>query len=296
MAPSTVHTIVKETCKAISDVLDPIVMPAPTKEDWNKIEREFYKRWNFPNCIGALDGKHCVITSPGNSGGVFWNYKGTFSINLMALVDASYKFIFVDIGQLGSNADGGVFRRSEFGQAFLNKELDMPDPKPFPNMPEAGVFPCCIVADKAFPLRPDLMRPYPRKTKGQNLPLDKAVFNYRLSRARRIVENAFGILAQRWRLLNRRIQMDEDNVDYVIHAMCCLHNYLTETKEYTDSNTLVVDDDGIAEIPAGNVINMAHLQGYHSAQQALQTRDLYKTYFNSPQGAVPWQWERLMHH
>ena len=113
-------------------------------------------------------------------------------------------FIFVDVGQLGSNADGGVFRRSSFGQAFLNGELNIPPPKGLPNAPDLGILPYCIVGDEAFPLRTDLMRPYPRKSKGENLPLDRA-FNYCLSRARRIVENAFGILSQRWRLLNRRI-------------------------------------------------------------------------------------------
>ena len=83
----------------------------------------------------------------------------------MALVDASDRFIFVDIRQLGSNTDGGVFSRSAFGQAFLIKQLDMPDPKPFPNKPDAGIFPNCIVADVTFLLRPDIMTPYQRNAK-----------------------------------------------------------------------------------------------------------------------------------
>ena len=82
----------------------------------------------------------------------------------------------------------------------------------------------------------------------------------------------------------------------VIQAMCVLHNFLTDTKEYTDTNTLLVNEEGIAVIPAGNLINLAHLRGYHSAKDALDTRNLYKTYFNSPQGSVPWQLERLQHH
>ena len=152
MSPAKVHQIVKNTCQAIAEVLTPIEMAPPTEEDWIQIEKEFYKRWNFPNCVGALDGKHIIIQAPGNSGGIFRNYKSTFSINLMALVDASYHFIFVDIGQLGSNADGGVFRRSSFGQAFLNGELDIPPPKGLPNAPDLGILPYCIVGDDAFPL------------------------------------------------------------------------------------------------------------------------------------------------
>ena len=69
-------------------------------QDWKIIEQKFSTKWNFPNCLGALDGKHIVITAPWNSGSLYFNYKGT--LILMALVDADYKFIYVDIGDYGS--------------------------------------------------------------------------------------------------------------------------------------------------------------------------------------------------
>ena len=238
MGHSTIHYIVQETCAAIWECLVHKEMPPPTQDRWKEIEKEFANRWNFPNCVGAVDGKHIVITSPFRSGSLYHNYKGTFSINLMALVDANYKFIFVDIGQYGSNADGGVFQRSEFGKRFLNRDLDIPPPKVIDGAENMGLMPHCIVADEAFPLRIDLMRPFPRRSKNENLPEDKAIFNYRLSRACRIVENCFGILAQRWRLLNRRIQLQEKNVIEVIKACCVLHNFLRENTEYTDRSTL----------------------------------------------------------
>lgn len=81
-----------------------------------------YTKWNFPNCIGALDGKHIQIHAPGNSGSEFFNYKKTFSLNLMALVDSVYRFVLLDIGQKGSVCDGTVFETSTFGSAFMNGE------------------------------------------------------------------------------------------------------------------------------------------------------------------------------
>ena len=296
-APSTVAGIVTETCNAIWDVLVDTEMPAPTESDWKRIENQFATRWNFPNCVGALDGKHIVITAPHNSGSLYYNYKGTFSINLMALVDGNYKFIAVDVGQYGSNADSGVFQKSTLGQMFLKRKLGIPGPKALPGAPEVGVLPHCIVADEAFPLRVDLMRPYPRRRKGENLPQDKAIFNYRLSRARRIVENAFGILAQRWRIFNRRIQLKEDNVIAVVKACCVLHNYLRDTPDYQDRATLDVNTEGDVLMPAGAAVyNLAYMRGYHSAKDALKTRELFKTYFNSEKGSVPWQLDRILHH
>ena len=125
----------------------------------------------------------------------------------MALVDADYQFIYVDIGNYGSHSDGAVFKNSNLGQAFVNGELDIPEPKELPNYPEGGVLPYCWVSDEAFPCRMDLMQPYSRGTRGVKLPLGQKIFNYRLSCAHRIMDNAFGILVQRWQIFNRRLQL-----------------------------------------------------------------------------------------
>ena len=117
-----------------------------------RIAHRFGTRWNFPNCIGALDGKHVVIQAPRKSGSLFFNYKGSFSTVLMALVDADYRFIYIDIGEYGSNADGSIWKFSEFGKAFIQGTLDIPPLKSLPNFPEGGPLPHCIVADEAFPL------------------------------------------------------------------------------------------------------------------------------------------------
>lgn len=212
----------------------------------------------------------------------------------MALVDANYKFIFIDVGNYGSNADGGVFMRSEFGRRFYNKELDIPPPKALPNAPLAGQIPHCIIADEAFPLRADLMRPYPRKKKnGERLSEDKAIFNYRLTLARRVVENAFGILAQRFRLFNRRIQMNERNVITVVKACCVLHNWLRDSSDYNETSSFLNPDRDPFLPSSGPVTNIAHLRGYHSAKEAIQTRNLFKEYFNSPAGEVPFQYQGM---
>ena len=74
--------------------MHPIYLKPPTEDDWKQIEHHFETRWNFPNCVGAIDGKHVMMKAPPNSNSLFFNYKNYFSIVLMALVDADYRFIF----------------------------------------------------------------------------------------------------------------------------------------------------------------------------------------------------------
>lgn len=65
---STVQSIVIQVCEAIIENLMSLTMPKPTEDQWKKIAKAFWDIWNFPNCIGALGGKHVVIQAPANSG------------------------------------------------------------------------------------------------------------------------------------------------------------------------------------------------------------------------------------
>jgi len=107
-------------------------MPTPKKEDWERIANEFWAIWNFPNCIGALDGKHVVIEAPPNSGSLYFNYKKTFSIVLLVLVDAQYKFIAVNIGAYGKNSDGGILSHSNIGKALEKNKMNIPSDRELP--------------------------------------------------------------------------------------------------------------------------------------------------------------------
>jgi len=85
-----------------------------------------------------------------------------------------------------------------------------------------SVFPHYFVRDEAFPLKSYILRPYP----GKNLDIQKRIFNYRLSRTRQTIENAFGILASRWRILRNNIIADVETVEKIVAATVCLHNFL----------------------------------------------------------------------
>ena len=88
---------------------------------WRKIASGFEHHWQFPNCLGAVDDKHITIEAPINSGSQFFNYKKINSIVLMAIADAQYNFIIVDIGAYGSQSNSSIFARSRMGSMVCDQ-------------------------------------------------------------------------------------------------------------------------------------------------------------------------------
>lgn len=246
-------------------------------EEWKEIEIGFNTKWNFPGCCGAMDGKHILLKAPPEAGSLYYNYKHTNSIVLMALVDDDYCFSYIDVGCNGRVSDGGVFRNCNLSSSLENNML-----------PENHV----IVADNAFPLKHYIMKPYP----GENLTLKQKVFNYRLSRARRIVENAFGILVARFRIFERPIPVRPDKIDKIVKACCALHNWLRKTKSNVNAPTIDTEDTrngriiqgSWRELPSIGLADLPRTNQNQSTRDARMIRDNYADYFTG-EGSVSWQ-------
>ncbi|KAJ4937403.1 hypothetical protein JOQ06_001964 [Pogonophryne albipinna] len=191
------------------------------KEDWRAIAVEFQERWNFPNCIGAIDGKHVVIQALANSGSLYFNYKSTHSLVLLAVVDAQYLFRVVDVGGFGKSSDSGSLRNSAFGESLRDGSLQLPPDTVIPGAERLGLLAHVFVGDEAFPLLDNLLHPFP----GHHLTLERRMFNYCLSRARLVVECAFGILTSQWRMLRRVIttSTEEDDRKEITHTYRRVH-------------------------------------------------------------------------
>nr|CAH7734519.1 unnamed protein product [Callosobruchus chinensis] len=215
MGASTVGKIIKEVCAALWEVFQPLHMKQPTTADFLRISEEYNRLWDFPNCIGAWDGKHIRIKCPSHSGSMFFNYKHYFSIVLQGLVDDHYRFISIDVGGYGKQSDGGTFQASKLSKLLEKNKLGIPKEKVF-------------IADEAYPLKENLMKPYSGKT----LNPSQENFNKRLSRARKTVECAFGILFAKWRIISSVIETGETTADIIIKAICILHNIIIEKESY----------------------------------------------------------------
>ena len=126
----------------------------------------------------------------------------------------------IDIAEAGRQSDGGVFSNSNLGYAIVNDLLDFPEPE---NVNDSDFkLPFVFVADDAFPMRTNLVKPY----SAFHLDLEKLITNYRISRGRRIIENSFGVLAARFRIFRRRILASVETVESLTECCVALYNYL----------------------------------------------------------------------
>lgn len=284
----TVSNAILDVCEGIYEELGPVFLKTPkSRTEWEQIAAKFENRWNLPNVLGAIDGKRIILEQPNNSGSRYHDYKGADSIILMGVVGPEYEFINVDVGMNVRMSDGGNWSRNSFRKALEDESnpLEIPPPKPLPgrNMNIPHVF----VGDDAFGLTSYLMKPYPQI----GLTEEKRIFNYRLSRCRRISENGFGILASRWRVFRKPLLLQPRSATCVTLAALTLHNWLrTETEAGHIHLPLGPQEDSAPSSGDTNAWLDLEDFGHHNAtQEAKNIRKEYTEYVMN-EGVVPWQW------
>ncbi|XP_033097937.1 uncharacterized protein LOC117101934 [Anneissia japonica] len=137
------------------------------------------------------------------------------------------------------------------------------------------------------------MKPYA----GNGLSIHQKVFNYRLSRARRVIENAFGLLAARWRIFRWAIKADPSTIDMIVKSTTCLHNYLIKKNKerycppgYTDHRNEMNGTWRQTIQNEGSCFNNFVRQGSNNYDRtSKQMRDDIAEYVNSDVGSLPWQ-------
>lgn len=280
MGISTIRGIVKEVCENIWLYFHAVYIPKPSKKRWLDIAEEFDRKAHFPHCVGAVDGKHVRVQKFANSGSMYLNYKQFFSIVLLAIVDADYRFIYVDIGAYGKDSDSSILRQTLFWQKILINKLDVPCVPLHTDQGHLKHLPYVFVGDEAFPLSSHLLRPYGRRT---NLDVKKRVFNYRLCRARRYVECAFGILSNKWRIFHRPLNVSKTFAMDIVKAAVVLHNLVRDRDGLRSQDFYV--SKGFQDLPTAPTPR--------GGRQANDIREQFCEYFVSPEGMLPWQASKI---
>lgn len=237
---------------------------------WQNIANGFLQKTNFPNCIGAIDGKHIRIVNPTGGGSIFYNYKNFYSIVLLAMCDADYCFTYVNIGTCGKNSDSTIFQNSALYRSLEQNTLNIPGPKPLPGTNTTVEH--VIVGDGAFGISNKILKPYARS----NMTHKKKIFNYRLSRSRRYIESTFGIMSNKFRVFHTPINVSFDVTKNIVKACCVLHNFIRIRDGYRIEDTLTIE--GMVDLPTVPTNRSGHALREHFAE-----------YFVSPIGNVSWQ-------
>lgn len=208
----------------------------------------------------------------------------------MAIVNTKYEFIMVDVGANGRISDGGVLKNTEFWSKFTSSDncLNLPEQSELPSTNKKK--PYVLIGDEAFQVTPNFMKPYNKTVLND----DCRIFNYRLSRARNVVKNAFGILSSRFKIFRRSVNLDPQKVSKIVLACCHLHNYLSKSEKYIRNNDVDFENINTGDIrPASwrtesqELIPTPRLRG-NPTIEAKAVRDEFCEYFNTT-GAVPWQ-------
>ena len=113
---------------------------------------------------------------------------------LLAIASRDYRFVIDDIGGHGSNSDSDLLNSTNFFKQLNSRNFNIPPSAMLLNDPNGIAVLHFFIGDEAFPLCRDLLWPFPRN----QLSNEAKIYNYMFCRGRRVVENAFGILAQRW--------------------------------------------------------------------------------------------------
>lgn len=267
-------------CNQIWNSFRTIYLKEMTQEDWREVSNGFQRKANFPMCLGAIDGKHIRIENFPHAGSMNFNYKKYYSIVLLAIADADYKFLFVDIGAYGKDCDSSILQNTEFWRKLMNHGLEIPEARPL--TPETGMkVPYVFVADNAFPMNEHILKEF----FNHNLSIKQRIFNYRLHRARRYVECAFGILSNKWRIFHRAINVSKPFAKNIIKACCILHNMIREKDGFRTEDLIISSGSKLQ--------NLFRRKAVSTNKTGHGVRTCFANYFVNKDGQLPWQLSKI---
>ena len=226
VSKASVCGITKEVCAAIVKTLLPKYIKVPTGDGLKAVVEGFNDRLGF---AGVVDGTHIPIVSPVECPADYYNCKGWHSIIMQGMVNHVGLFTEIYVGWPGRVHDARVFVNSTLYKRGQDGTL-------FPNWKKTihgKEIPLLVLGDPAYPLLSWLMKAFPDNG---SLSREQRTFNYQLSKARVVVEHAYGRLKGRWRCLLKRNNVLISDLPELVAACCVLHNICETHCESFDEN------------------------------------------------------------
>ena len=225
LSRSSVSIIVRRVCSAICEHMGPQLIRLPmTEAEVREKTTNFFHHWQFPQCLGAVDGTHVDIKQSSDNATDFINHKSRFSLNIQACCDYNCQFMDVVVKWPGSVHGTRMFVNSALNQKLRSGVI--------PRCPKRIIsdedpIPVVILGDPAYPLLPYMMKEY---ANGGSTSQEQ-YFGYKLCSARNVIECAFGRLKARFSALRREMDINLSDLPKVIYACFVLHNFYEVNKE-----------------------------------------------------------------
>ena len=281
MVKSTLCVILHDTIQGLDDVLFPRVVIWPSHHELQQIMIDMENEHHLPQCAGAIDGSFIHMpTPPGTFAEKYWCYKGgEHAIILLGICDARGRFTYVNVGQPATVGDAATFTRCKL-LASIEEGFALPATlsKTIQGRHSSALVCPYIIGDSAFGLCSYMMRNYPD---GSPQYTDEHAYNYCHIRTRRVIENAFGRLKNRFQILKLQSLRDPLWLSKVTRVCCALHNMCTTYNAFVDPSWFPDVDD----IPE-SVEEQQHNAALRAAdeQSGLDVRQILAQYVRDVKG------------
>ncbi|XP_040382396.1 protein ANTAGONIST OF LIKE HETEROCHROMATIN PROTEIN 1 [Oryza brachyantha] len=201
-----------------------LVWPGP--ERMEEIKAKFELESGLPNCCGAVDATHIIMTLPAVESSEDWcDPAKNYSMFLQGIVDDEMRFIDIVTGWPGSMTFSRLLKCSGF---FKHCEAGTRLDGPVMVSAEIGEIKEYIVGNNCYPLLPWLMTPYD----GESLSAAMSNFNARQKVARMLGTRALSRLKGSWRILNKVMwRPDKNKLPSIILVCCLLHNIIIDSED-----------------------------------------------------------------
>ncbi|XP_067871924.1 uncharacterized protein [Heterodontus francisci] len=263
---STVCKCVREVCHAIVSLLKPLYLRMPSNQEFETMAQTFGRKWDFPQCVGAIDSCHIPIIAPPQYHKDYLNKKGWHSVVLQGVVDDTGNFWDVCTGFSGSSLDTKILRNSDLWRMATEGRLFPDCSKNIVGTPVKYL----LIGSSSYPLQEWLLKPYSETAK---LSQHQLAFNYKLNQAHTVIHDAFGRLKARWQCLLKRNDCSLELIPTMITACCILHNICEKHNDGFNNDWLGVL--GQEEFPQPNQI----VSDRRVDRQAEEIRQVLSTYF-----------------
>jgi hypothetical protein len=239
ISPAIISRIIRSSVYHFRQTAVKDALKLPKGAELQHVMQEFELLCHLPGVCGALDGTFIEISKPVANGHLYWCYKHIHAITLLAVVDHAGCFSYANAGKYGSSGDAAVWAASKLRRRLFQGTVYNAPPVMVDGYPVQPY----LVADAAFALHPRVMKCFNARPA---MLLREKSFNFCLIRTRRVVEQAFGRLKGRFRVLTVGALNYRDPyfIEKVALVCCALHNILERRQCAWDPNLASAGQQG----------------------------------------------------